>query len=369
MPADRNTTLILTSDDVAEIVRRVGCHEFMDELIDRLHKAFAEFDSAKVSVPIRDGFHSDNPATGLIEWMPIQIQGQMVLMKLVGYHPDNPITYQIPTVLSTLSLFDAATGSLNTIADGTLLTAMRTGAASAVATRLLSPDDSNSLGLIGCGVQAVTQLHGISRVRSLQLVRFFDTDSVVMNSFSERAHTLLPDGVVCLPASLQDVVEHSEILCTATSIGIGEGPVFVNAATVDTVHVNAVGSDFPGKTELPIELLRRAIVCPDFPAQAVVEGECQQLTGQQIGPSILEVAADSKQWTNAAQQKTVFDSTGWALEDFVALQLVTEWAQKLQVGSQIPIEPRHTSPWDPYENLNLKRKEPVALSAAGTAGD
>ena len=353
MPHPAETTLILTGEDVAKIVRCVGCHQFMDQLIERLQQAFAGFEPSNVTVPVRDGFHYDVPVTGLVEWMPLYQHGRSVLMKMVGYHPENPTCRLLPTVLSTLSLFDAATGSLTTIADGVLLTAIRTGAASAVATRLLSSENSRTLGLIGCGAQAVTQLHAVSRVRDLEVVRYCDTDPVVMESFPVRVAALLDDNVRLLPCSLQEVVESVDILCTATSVGSGKGPIFDNCSTSPAIHINAVGSDLSGKTELPLNLLLQSFVCPDFPEQARHEGECQQLTTAQIGPSLLQLTRRPEQWPDVMSQRTVFDSTGWALEDSVALELAVEHALKLGIGSRVPIEARNSNPWNPYEGLYL----------------
>ena len=351
MPQPTDTTLILTGDDVAEIVRCVGCNEFMDQLIERLHLAFAEFDPSNTTVPVRDGFHYDDPATGLVEWMPLYQHGRSVLMKMVGYHPENPLSRQLPTVLSTLSLFDTTTGRVTATVDGVLLTAMRTGAASAVATRLLASEDSNTLGLIGCGAQAVTQLHAISRVRSLKRVRFFDTDRAVMDSLPDRVRSLMDGCFELVPSSLQHVVECSDILCTATSVGVGDGPIFKDFSTANSIHVNAVGSDLSGKTELPLDLLCQSLVCPDFPEQARHEGECQQLSSEQIGPSLLQVVRHPDRWLKARVQRTVFDSTGWALEDAVALQLVIEHAVQRNIGSKIALQRKCRDPWNPYESI------------------
>ena len=361
MADDKRPTLILTGDDIAEIVRRIGCHEFMDLMTERMHRAFAGFDPAKTSVPVRDGFHYAKPASGLIEWMPLYQHGRTVLMKMVGYHPANPHRVDLPTVLSTMSLFDATTGSLVAIADGVLLTAIRTGAASAVATRLLAVEDSRVLGMIGCGAQAVTQVHAISRVLPVEMVRYFDTDSHVMESFSERVLPLMDGGLQFIPSAVQEVVECADVLCTATSVAVGSGPVFRNCRTQDWLHINAVGSDLAGKTELPLKLLQQSLVCPDFPAQAQREGECQQLSSDQIGPSLLHIARHPEGWPDVRRRRTVFDSTGWALEDFVAMELARELADRFLIGTRMHVERASVDPWNPYEHI-----DPQAVSAIPT---
>lgn len=362
MSPHQEPTLILSNNDIIEVLNRVGCHHFMDQLIARIQTAFAEFDSSEISVPIRDGFHYDSPATGLIEWMPLYQHGQNVLMKTVGYHPDNPVQKNLPTILSTSSLFDSTTGSLLALVDGLLLTALRTGAASAVATQLLSRDESSSLGLIGCGAQSITQLHAISRIRNLKTVRYFDINSDVMNSFPNRALPVIDASLELIPASIEATVELSDILCTATSIGIGEGPLFDGISTSESLHINGVGSDLTGKTELPLSLLSNSVVCPDFTEQAMKEGECQQLKSDQIGPSILEVAKNPNNCDQFKNQRTVFDSTGWALEDYVCLELACEYAEEFKIGQRMHIEGTLRDPWNPYDDVFFPKPELVKLS-------
>ena len=143
-------TLILDETDLGQIVARIGIDRFMDLMIDRLAVGFREFDDTQTEIPARSGFHYDDP-TGLIEWMPLHQRGDKVLMKLVGYHPASPARRGMPTIVSTLSSYDTQTGHLIAIVDGTLLTAVRTGAASAVASQWMADPDSKTLGLVGCG--------------------------------------------------------------------------------------------------------------------------------------------------------------------------------------------------------------------------
>ncbi|MCA9047435.1 MAG: ornithine cyclodeaminase family protein, partial [Planctomycetaceae bacterium] len=297
---------VLTATDIVQLMSHVGVHSFMDALIDRLQVAFAEYSNGRFRVPARDGFHYN---AGLVEWMPLMQHDAAVLMKMVGYHPTNPAQRGLPTVVSTLSMFDTRTGQLTAFADGRLLTAMRTGAASAVATRLLSPPDVSSLGLIGCGTQAVTQLHALSRIRNFSKVRFCDTNVAVADTLRERVSCLVDDKVQLMPCEIEEVVERSDVICTATSVDVGGGPVFRTPLNTVCLHVNAVGSDLPGKTELPPEFLRTAVVCPDFRPQAVAEGECQQLSDEEIGPDIMEIAGRLVESRKLCDRLTVFDST------------------------------------------------------------
>jgi len=346
--ADAATTLIVGRDDVAAVVAAVGLDALMDEMIAELTTAIVTFDDTVTDVRARSGFHYSHPETGLLEWMPVMQSGDATTIKIVGYHPHNPRARQLPTILATVSVYDTATGHLRCLIDGTFLTAMRTGAASAVASRVLARPSSRILGVVGCGAQAVTQVHALVRTFPIDRVLIHDVDPAALASLPERLGRFLPPGVEVTAMPLELLMQTADIVSTATSIGIGEGPLFQDVPTKPWLHVNAVGSDFPGKYELPVELLRRALVSPDVPEQALIEGECQVLAAEEIGPSLAHVAAHPQSYRTWQDALTVFDSTGWALEDQVAARILTAHASRLGVGRAIAIEDIGSDPLDPY---------------------
>lgn len=341
-------TRILSADDTRALVRRVGLDALMDQLIQDLEEAIHGYDPDHTEIPVRAGFDYELPAPGLLEWMPA-CNGSKVTVKIVSYHATNPVRRGLPTVISTISAYEVGTGHLLGVVDGTLLTALRTGAASALASRVLAAPDSRTLGLIGCGAQAVTQLHAISRSFPIDKVLVYDSDPDVAASFPARVAFMNLEVEI---ADLDHVVGEVDILCTATSVDPGAGPVLQEQATQPWLHVNAVGSDFPGKLELPASLLRRAFVTTDFPEQAMKEGECQQLAGSEIGPSLSDLIREPERYRDVRQQLSVFDSTGWALEDQVVMDLFMRHARDLGLGSEIEIEHVSPDPHDPYGDLH-----------------
>jgi ornithine cyclodeaminase/alanine dehydrogenase-like protein (mu-crystallin family) len=342
------TTLIVGRDDVAAIVAAVGLDRLMDEMIEALTSAIVTFDDAVTHVRARAGFHYTHPETGLLEWMPVMQSGESTTIKVVGYHPDNPRARQIPTILATISVYDTSSGHLRCLVDGTFLTAMRTGAASAVASRVLARPSSRILGLVGCGAQAVTQAHALVRTFPIDRVLIHDVDPAAVASLPARIQRFLPPGVEVTHTSLELLMQTADIVSTATSIGIGEGPLFQDLPTKPWLHVNAVGSDFEGKYELPVEFLRRALVSPDVLEQALLEGECQVLAAEEIGPSLAHLTAHPDSYRSWQDALTVFDSTGWALEDQVAARILTAHASRLGVGTAVAIEDIGSDPLDPY---------------------
>lgn len=342
------STRVIDAAAVASIVTEVGLGTLYDLVIDRLTRVLTGQAAVQIEMKPRDGFLLAAPCPGLLEWMPAVRHGATVSVKLVGYQPLNPTKNELPTILSSLCAFDADSGHLRTIMDGTFTTAVRTGAASVIASRLLARSDASVLGLVGCGVQAVTQLHALSRAFALTEILVCDPDVQAENSFAARSR--FPAGMVRI-APLEEVEARSDIVCTATSVGLGQGPVIRGTGLKPSAHINAVGSDMPGKTELPLPLLRDAIVCPDNVNQARAEGECQQLSTDEIGPTLSTLLCDPGRYTGLKEVCTVYDSTGLAVQDLVMAELFEELARQTGVGRDIAIETSASDPQDPYSFL------------------
>jgi ornithine cyclodeaminase/alanine dehydrogenase-like protein (mu-crystallin family) len=136
------------------------------------------------------------------------------------------------------------------------------------------------------------------------------------------------------------------VLCTCTSVPIGEGPVVDLSGARSNLHIKAVGADFPGKTELPMDYLRSAVVRPDVVEQCMIEGESQLLERDDLDPSMVEVVGG--RIPNLVEQATIFDSTGWSYEDLLAARLFLTHARRLGVGIHVELQ---IAPDDPYETL------------------
>jgi L-lysine cyclodeaminase len=359
MSSNKYKTLVLSSFDIQGILRHFGVDWIMMTLVERLRIAINNYNPQKVSIPVRSGFHYEKPEPGLIEWMPLynqDAQGGKVLIKVVGYHPSNPRKLNLPTIVSTISEYDTNSGHLCALIDGASATAIRTGAASAVASKLMAKPTSSIMGLIGCGTQAVTQLHAISLCFKIERVLFYDIDPNASSSFEKRCSPLNLD-IDFVSTNIEEIVKTSDILCTATSIDIGAGPLFSDIETKPHLHINAVGSDFPGKVEIPFELLQKCFVCPDFIEQAILEGECQQLEQKDIGAGLVEVVQHRDKYAYLQNERSLFDSTGWALEDKVVMDLFLDCASQLGLGQELEIEYRPSDTKNPYDFLkaeNLK---------------
>ena len=344
---NKNKTLILTSNDVNAIVHADGLDQIMDKLISKTSTEIKKYNPSHTDVPIRSGFNYEGEHHGLIEMMPVHKKNDEVVIKVVGYHPKNPAAFALPTILSSISSYDTKTGHLKGLVDGVLLTALRTGAASAIATKLLAKPDSKVLGLIGCGAQSITQLHAISRLFDIEKVLLYDIDTTTQHSFRERT-AMLNLNVELVFSTIEEIIRTSDIVCTETSIDVGKGPLFENIDPLPHLHINAVGSDFPGKIELPLAHLKKSFVCPDFLEQAKIEGECQQLDDAAIGPDFAELVQNATNYAYAKTKLTVFDSTGWALEDQIVMDLFLELAQEYGIGQMVALENISEDAKNPY---------------------
>jgi ornithine cyclodeaminase/alanine dehydrogenase-like protein (mu-crystallin family) len=344
-------TRIIGQSCIGRIVADVGLDDFLDQLIERLLDAFQHHEPLVMQTIARDGFRYSKPDLGLVEWMPVMDLGRRVAIKTVGYHPTNPIERGRSSVLASTSLHDTTDGRLLALCEATFLTALRTGAASAVVTDILAIADASTVGVVGCGAQAVTQIHAISRVRPIDSVVAFDADAAVAASLGDRLRRAGLDVTCTVVDSADDVVGRVDVLCTATSVEPGSGPVIADVEHRPWLHVNAVGSDHPGKTEIPRSMLDRALVFPDLLAQCAIEGESQQLSADRLGPELPVLVQRRTTYEAFRPSLTVFDSTGWALEDLIAAELVLDHAERLDEGYVIDLQPTGRDPHDPYEFL------------------
>lgn len=344
-------TRVLGARDLAVLIAQVGLDALLDELIGRLVAALERHDDELLVTQDRAGFHYLKPDLGLVEWMPAMEVGRAVAIKTVAYHPSNPEQRAIPSVLATTALYDTTSGEQLALCEASTLTALRTGAASAIATDILAPEGPITLGLVGAGAQAVTQAHAISRVRTIERVLVTDTSRETATSLPARLAFLgVPVGLVDIE-EVAGLVATVDVLCTCTSVAPGDGPVISDGDHRAGLHVNAVGADFAGKVELPRALLERSLVVPDVRSQCLVEGECQQLDPGAIGPDLAGLVQQREHYRASAGRTTVFDSTGWSLEDMVAVELVLRHAERLGIGTMVDLQPSGVDPYDPYAVL------------------
>jgi alanine dehydrogenase len=236
-------------------------------------------------------------------------------IKNINMHPGNRL---VPSIIGTLTLFDAETGYPLAIMDATAITRLRTGAASGIATRLLAREDARVLSLIGAGNQALTQLEAILTVRPLiEHVLVYDLDGERAAGFARHAADQF-NVVAQVARSIEEAVRAADILSTITPARASiVAAQWVKAGT----HINAIGADAAGKQELESALIGAARIVVDDMEQATHSGEINVPFAQGllrhtgIYAELGEIVAELKPGRSNATEITVFDSTGLALQD------------------------------------------------------
>lgn len=256
--------------------------------------------------------HSD---VGVIELMPIS-DSRTYAFKFVNGHPGNPAR-GLQTVTAFGVLADVESGYPTLWTEMTILTALRTAATSALVARVLAPEGASTMAMIGTGTQSEFQALAFRAMLGIDRLRIWDTDPAAMDAFERNVRPLGFDVVRAQSAA--DAVQGAEVITTCTA-----DKAYATILTDDMigtgVHLNAIGGDCPGKTELDPRILHRADIFVEYPPQTRVEGEIQQLAADHPVAEFWRVLRGDAPGRTSAEQVTVFDSVGFALEDFSALR-------------------------------------------------
>ena len=325
--------LILNRGDVEAVLS-------MREAIDVLERAFRELAEGKATVPTRLGL-SVAEANGVLLAMPAHLTASGALgMKLVTSYPDNPGKYHLPTIQATILYYDHLTGRPLALMEGAHITAVRTGAASGLATRYLARETSRVVGLIGSGVQAETQLEAVCCVRPVIKANVYSPTPSRAASFAARMSARLDVDVRPVDEA-RHAVEGCDIVIAATS---AKNPVVKGEWIGAGTHINGVGSHAPEKRELDSDAVRKAKVVVDSMAGALQEAGDLLLpiaegviTKKHIYAELSEVVAGSKPGRTGQQEVTFFKSVGMAIEDVAVAQLVYERARSLGIGRDLDL--------------------------------
>lgn len=311
-----------------------GVEALLPRLVDALEADFRRWDSFEL-VP-RVASHS---VEGVIELMPTS-DGETFGFKYVNGHPINP-SRGLQTVTAFGVLGDVRTGYPTFLAEMTLLTALRTGATSALAARWLARPDARVMALIGTGSQAEFQALAFRAACGIEQIRAYDIDPAAVAKFVRNAERFGLD--VYVARDVADAVAGADIITTCTA-DKRSATVLPDFLVRPGVHINAVGGDCPGKTELEPATLVRARVVVEYEPQTRIEGEIQQM-GPAFAVTELHEVIRSGRRRQSADEITVFDSVGFAVEDVSALRFVradvlgTEFVTDLDLVAA-PSDPR-----------------------------
>lgn len=314
------STLVLSTNDVEKCID-------MGAVLKAVEDAFKEYGKGRAIMPPKEYI---NLPKGDFRAMPSYVHGASGL-KWVCVYPDNPKSSGLPTVMGVVIYNDPETGYPLAVMDGTLVTQLRTGASSGVASKYLAKKDSKSFGLVGCGAQSYTQFTAIKEIFDIDIVNIFDISKKAINGFKE---TFSEYNIKKCP--LKEVV-NSDIVSTVTPV---RDPLVKREWIRPETHINAIGADAAGKQELDSQILIDSKVVVDDIKQASHGGEINMAISNgvfkisDIYATLSEIVIGTKEG-RVGEEITVFDSTGLAIQDTATAKVIYEVAMKNDLGIEV----------------------------------
>ena len=316
--------------DVAAMMRlvhAVGLEPFLEGLAQAIEADFRRWPEFERTPRLA----SHSPG-GVIELMPAS-DGTAYAFKYVNGHPRNAAG-GLQTVAAFGVLSDVGTGYPVLLSEMTILTALRTAATSAMAARHLARPGSRVMALVGNGAQSEFQALAFRRILGIEAVRLYDVDPAAT---AKCAANLAGTGMrVTACTSVAEAVEGADVVTTCTA-DKRAATVLGDNAVGEGMHLNAVGGDCPGKTELAPAILHRASIFVEHSAQTRVEGEIQQLAPDHPVTELWRVVAGEVPGRRSAGEVTLFDSVGFAIEDLSALRYVQARAAEHGIGATLDL--------------------------------
>lgn len=299
-------------DNMMRLVHHVGIETFLADLAREIEADFARWELFDKTPRI--GSHSD---VGVIELMPTS-DGQLYGFKYVNGHPKN-MKEGLQTVTAFGVLSDVDSGYPILFSEMTILTALRTGAMSAVATKHLATPEAKTMAMIGNGAQSEFQCLAIKAVCGIENIRLYDIDSAATEKCMKNLAGL---GLQITPCTTpEDAIEGADVITVATADKDMQTILTDNMVGAG-VHINAIGGDCPGKTELHRDIVARSSVFVEYPPQTRIEGEIQQMPEDHPVTELWQVITGAQSGRRSASEVTLFDGVGFAIEDFSALRYV-----------------------------------------------
>jgi ornithine cyclodeaminase len=331
--------------DILRLVTRIGTGAFIERLANEIEHDYRRWSEFEKSARL-----ASHSAVGVIELMPTS-DGRLYSFKYVNGHPKNTAAGLL-TVTAFGVLADVQTGYPLLLSELTVTTALRTAAMSALAARHLARPNSRVMALIGNGAQSEFQAIGFHRILGIRELRLFDTDPKATAKLEQnlRAMPELHELRIVRAASTADACRGADVVTTVTA-DKRNAVILTPPMIAPGMHLNAVGGDCPGKTELHPDLLRMPglRVFVEYEPQSRIEGEIQQMSSEYPVTEFADLARGTAQGRTDPEEITVFDSVGFALEDYSALRFLHSLLKEERGGArQIDLVPELDNPKDLY---------------------
>lgn len=314
LPSEKAFVPFVSVENMMRLVHHIGLEALLSELTDVIEADFRRWELFDKTPRV-----ASHSREGVIELMPTS-DGEIYSFKYVNGHPKN-MAQGLQTVTAFGLLAEVSTGYPVLLTEMTLLTALRTAATSAMAARHLAPKGARTMAMIGNGAQAEFQALAMKAVCGIDHIRLYDIDP---QATAKMVRNLSGAGLtVTACTSSQAAIEGADIITTCTA-DKQYATILTDNMIGAGVHINAIGGDCPGKTELHRDILLRADTFVEYPPQSRVEGEIQQMEADYPVTELWKVITGQAQGRRDISQITLFDSVGFAIEDFSALRYVRE---------------------------------------------
>ena len=320
LPTNRKPILLIKSSEIQENFSMV-------EAIDAMEEAFSSLSSGKSYVPQR---YVTTVADGQLHMLlkPVSVDSLKRAAIKVLTQKEMGAVSGIPAIVGVVMVLDTKTGEILSLMDGEYLTALRTGAASGLATRYFAQPDAETTAIFGCGAQGKTQLEAVAAVRKVKKVWVFDKFKETAVSFISEMQAKL--NIEISVAESNSVLKECDIICTATN---AEAPLFFSDEVKPGVHINAIGSFKPNMQELDPQLLKQAKIFIDQKEPCLAESgdlikpiNDKLFSPEHIQGEIGEFALGKIEGRTSENEITVFKSVGVAIQDFVVANRIYEKA-------------------------------------------
>ncbi|MEW4948687.1 ornithine cyclodeaminase [Pseudomonas asiatica] len=350
-------TRYIDVQDLARLVNRKGLPTCLLEMAEYIRQDYLRWPAFEKCARV-----ANHSADGVIELMPIS-DASRYAFKYVNGHPKNT-RHGLLTVMAFGALASVDTGAPLLLSEMTLTTAIRTAATSALAARYMAREDSRSMALIGNGSQSEFQAIAFNALLGIDEIRLYDIDPAASAKLVANLANR-PGLKLSIASSVAEAVRGADIVTTVTA-DKACATILTPEMIEPGMHLNAVGGDCPGKTELHRAIVERARVIVEYEPQSRVEGEIQQMPADSPVTEFWRVVAGEAKGRERTEQVTLFDSVGFALEDYSALRYVLDTAQALGIGTDIGLVPVLEDPKDLYGLLQPQVVELRAVPKAGS---
>ncbi len=348
-------TRFIDIEIISHIINKVGISIFIQNLTDLLTENFKRWPEFEKSARL-----ASHSKIGVIELMPVS-DHNLYGFKYVNGHPSNTAR-GMSTVMAFGALTEVETGYPLLLSELTISTALRTAATSVMAARVLARKDAKVMAIIGNGAQSEFQAIAFHSVLGINEIHIYDIDKLASEKLVSNLSPYKNLKVIQY-SSTEEAVKGVDIITTVTA-DKKRATILTPEMVEPGMFINGLGGDCPGKTELHADILKNAEIFVEYEPQTRIEGDIQQLDSHHPVTELWKVLSAQQAGRQNQHQVTVFDSVGFALEDFSVLQYLYQLTGQLGLENYISLIPELENPKNLFSFINNQGKQSINSQSA-----